>query len=217
VLGCLSGNGSLYNLTAKLDADPSCEVGDIKVRLGSSTISGIRVGAGLVGGGIDGNIDIGIDSKFALPPACPPGQIALSDDQGGWVCTPPNLLKNANPAAKVWVLPRFEGERVFRDELFFMNPGRQVANVGCMLFDNRGVLITDYSAARTVGPGGQDSCFGYGPPDIVRTWLLLTSDVPILPTTVHRDRRATESFLQAYSVDCEQPSGYEFVCQFAND
>lgn len=214
LVGCLSSNGTLYNVSPKDLITEKCQISDFQVELGTGSINSITVGNGLVGGGISGDITIKIDPEFALPPACPPGQVALSDDKGGWVCTPPSRLGTANSVAKLWVVPfyrRFEGS--FGTGVRVVNTSTESGKVSCLYFEH-GALLLDSITTKNVGPGGQTFC--RTSEDLEPTWFLIASDVNVVATAFYRNYQSGYAArnVVAYPVDCQYPEGYEFVCGF---
>jgi hypothetical protein len=212
------------------------------VQLGS--LSNINVGDSLISKITDGNAFLDINPDLAVPPSCPPGQVALSDDQGGWVCTPPNLVGKRNPASKVWVVPKIdrcenrheeghnrpvqvhlcENSGDF-SELTIMNPGLGSASVSCLFFDSNGALQLDLVQSSILGPGAQGLCNSpVLDPDSTRRygWALIVSDRAVLPTVrtfwdtyLGRQDEVYSAQIEAYPVDCDDPDGHEFVCQFS--
>ena len=80
--------------------------------------------------------------------------------------------------------------------------------------------IVAATVSRTLGRGGQSFCF---PPDessvggVRGGWALILSDENILPTAYfnggQRDLKGYQ--IETYPIDCDDDTGYEFVCQFA--
>lgn len=110
-------------------------------------------------------------------------------------------------------------------EVTIMNPGEESASVSCIFFDDNGVLQFDLGFSRSLPPGGQDFCYS---PTLengsTRTyaWLLIVSSQDVLPTARTfwktfwgRDNVVHSAQVEAYPVDCDEPGGHEFVCQFA--
>jgi hypothetical protein len=102
----------------------------------------------------------------------------------------------------------------------FVNPGNDTANVSCYFFDGNGSLLIPAVQSRTIGAGGWQTCFPATSDElggVTRGWALLSSDVTILPTVQYEGERARTPGYQteAYPVDCDDDTGYEFVCQFA--
>lgn len=202
LVGCLDANGTLFNVFPKGTLIEPCPAQTTTVQLGS--LSGVETGTGLVSKIEAGNALIDVDPDFAIPPACPAGQVALADGNGGWVCTPPNLIGKKNPASNVWVVPLVHrcvnndwdsGDRprllVFcggTNSATFMtivNPGLQATSVSCLFFSQRGVLQLDQTQTVTISSGAQGSCFS--PPldhGSTRTyaWSLIVAERPVLPT-----------------------------------
>ena len=228
LIGCLDSFGNIYNLAPKGKPVERCLGTDLSVELGSGNITGISLGEGLIGGGISGDVGIDIDPKFALPPSCPPGQVALSDDQGGWVCTPPNLLTNQNPVAKLWVIPHFthpfgRGPRLgLGTRLRLVNTSNENGEVSFLSFSADGNLLLDLSLSRSVSIG-ERTFYRQDPRDQTdAVWMIVVSDVNIMVSAFLRDSASGISNavsrarnVVAYPVDCRFPDGYEFVCQFA--
>ena len=217
VTGCMDANGGLYNLVPLGDLGEQCAAGDVPVQFGPGVVSNIGVGEGLVGGGSGSSVGIAIDPNLSIPPACPPGQVPVSDDHGGWVCTPPGLLSNPNKPAKVWVVTKFDFYGSGRNAVYFINPSDREAQVRCIVFSQDG-LNTSVQDGIIVPPGGQRSCFPVTRFTPFREWALLVSSTPILPIAEERPNgRRRPGIVTTHSVDCDYPEGYEFVCKFAFD
>lgn len=234
LFACLDGNGDLYGVTPTGKLGERCSANDLPVTLGSA--GAVSASNGLVGNITNGVVDIGLAEGLAIPPSCPPGQIPISDGNGEWICTLPNIDRK-NPNSKVWVLPHTEALGTQLDQVFVrvLNPSTAVARVNCFYFDNGGSLLLDaisISPGFTLGRGASDRCFiradfaGEG-------WVLVTSDVPVLATATASGSsfRTTPGgpfsqgppvtlsaswALQPYAIDCEDPAGVEFVCSFVS-
>ena len=241
LIGCLDPNGSLFNVAPSGTPREQCPQGTIAVQLGS--LSNINVGDSLISKIENGNAFLDINPGLAIPPSCPPGQIAVADGEGGWICTPPNLVGKSNPGSKVWVVPqldrcvnspdrdsrptafRFCGSSGSYSELAVVNPGTEAASVACYFFDHDGVFQLDLVQNLSLPPGGQRSCaspFLDNGSERYYAWALIVSSLDVLPTA----RTFWESFqgrknavhsaqIEAYPVDCDEPDGHEFVCAFA--
>jgi hypothetical protein len=204
-----------YNDVPTVGPAPGVEVGldpapqVVPKGLPSTNLGGISVGG------------ITVVPEIEVPPAPPPPR---------------------NPGSKVWVLPLAEiGAWV---ELWVLNPSNQPARVTCVLFTRDGVIsLDDYARwgdrggrSFTLGRGATNSCI-HATGDVLNEenwgngWMLAVSDVPLLAVgnsstygsiTGHRilgGRGDTSSWgsgwaIQPYPVDCTDPTGFEFVCQF---
>lgn len=127
---------------------------------------------------------------------------------------------------RVWLSPYWEDaanlDDVFRltpAQLSILNPGNQVANVGCTFFDQNGSLLIDRGGSFTVSPGAAGVCSSFGGSDnFGRGWMLVTSDQPVLPygfygaigTSRYREDMAFRP------IDCSSPYLIEYVCQFVS-
>jgi hypothetical protein len=240
LVGCLDPNGSLFNVVPVNTPRDQCPQGTTSVQLGS--LSNIDVGASLISKIEAGNAFLDINPDLAVPPSCPPGQVALSDDNGGWVCTPPNFAGKKNPASKVWVVPQVDRcvngvqdtrrprIQTCRDSLSYtevavVNPGLEPASLTCYFFSRGGVLFFDHVQTSTIGPGGLSQC--QSPPvengsSEYYEWALIVSDQGVLPTVrsfwesiLSRAFAVQSSQIETYPVDCSEPEGHEFVCQFS--
>jgi hypothetical protein len=150
------------------------------------------------------------------------------------VCTIPSLLRPKNPVGKLWVLPRVEfcvlpPERGGRPTLrscdpytavTVLNPGLSTAQVSCLFFDGNGRLII-WPGARslTLAPGAQGRCAVPREEDTGGTVSgsgVIASDWDVLLTASYERSDRDRSFqVESYPIDCSDPTGYEFVCQFA--
>ncbi len=243
--GCLDTRGKLYNVTPQEAPAKPCNAGDLRVQLGRGSITGVAPLGGLAGGGISGDVGIGIDPKFALPPSCPPGQVALSDDKGAWICTPTNQLRRPQPSAKVWVIPAFsapvyqEGECngsppfcvgtpldfSLGTQAYFFNASNHEGAVSCYWFTRNGGWLLDLSVSKRLPAGGSNFCQilnRFTPSSDRADWMLVVSAVDIVVSAeteqrhFERDRESAKSWNNvALPVDCRYPEGYEFVCAFA--
>ncbi len=233
--GCLDGKGNLYNLSpSKGEVVALCNGSDLNVVLGAGSITGIKPGQGLVGGGVSGDVGIGIDPKFALPPSCPVGQVALSDDNGGWICTPKSQVLSPNPVGKLWVLPTVRGAQDRGDRQFFgsytfgtrvriVNTSAASGTVTCVSFNSAGSALTHLTTTQAVGTGARAECRTVqhdGPNEALDPkWMLVASNVTVrVGAWVEVSARARKEALalrhEAYSVDCRDPVGTEFVCDW---
>jgi hypothetical protein len=226
LFGCLDGNGNLYGVTPSGKLGEGCSPGDLPVSLGSAGT--VNASNGLVGELKNGVVDIGVAEGLAIPPACPPGQIPISDGQGAWICTLPNF-GDKNPTSKVWVLPHTQALLTELDQVsvHVLNPGTSTATVGCFYFKETGQLSFDATSlypAFTLSSGAADRCFvrsdGLGP-----GWILVVSDIPVLATGTANGRnlglgasqsRGAAWSVQPYPVNCDDPTNVEFVCSFAD-
>jgi len=247
LVGCLDANGTLFNVFPKGTLVEPCPDQTTTVLLGS--ISNVETGTGLISKIDAGNALIDVDPGFAIPPSCPAGQVALADGEGGWVCTPPNLVGRKNPASNVWVVPLvdrcvnndwdsggrprpliFCGGTNSSTEMRIVNPGIQAAQVSCYFFAQNGTWQLDLTQTFAVSSGAQGLCFS---PDLengsTRTyaWALIVAEHPVLPTVrsyastrIEIKNKGENSIngaqVEAYPVDCSEPEGHEFVCQFLN-
>ena len=233
--GCLSPVGQLYNVAVD-DGNPTEEVcsNGIEVRLGDGDVTEITAGKGLVGGGISGGIGLDLAPNFRLPEGCLNGEVPVADGNGGWRCIEPG---SENLSGKLWVIPRWVNcpERPPSDggrpELLrpcsgslitFMNPGGATAVVTCYFFNHNGALLLDAIQLRTLSRGGLAQCY----PPLTESvggardgWALLSSDQNILPTVEYQGlTRAVLGYqTEAHPIDCDDDTGYEFVCTFAKD
>ena len=235
---CLSQVGQLYNVIVD-DGKPTdgfCPQGDIAVRLGDGDVTMVNAGKGLVGGGISGDIGLDLAPNFRLPEGCSNGEVPVSNGNGGWKCIVPG---GNNLSGKLWVIPGWVNcpelpssgggrpPRVFgcpRSSFTFMNPGEATADVTCYFFDRNGRLLLDAIQSRTLGRGSVAVCSPPAPAAVGGTrggWALLSSDQNILPTAVDfvgesTDRTISNSYqTEAHPIDCDDDTGYEFVCTFA--
>ena len=217
------------------DGQQQCDETTTAYLLGS--VLDIQAGAGLTAKVEAGEAFINVADGLAIPPTCPAGQIALSDGQGGWVCTPPSTFAPSNPASKVWVIPYLawceEGNgRVHlrcqgsgsQTEVHILNPGAKQANFDCLVFDRDGTYRPEYTLSSTINPGAWHSCAS---PELARDaplnyiWGIVRSDQPILvdalsilPAYSEDGTASVAAQVEAYPVDCSKPEGHEFVCLF---
>ncbi len=248
---CLDGNGNLFNVKTSGSIGEPCPEGTLGVLIG--TVSGVQTGPSLTSKIEAGTAVIDIAPSFAIPPSCPEGQIVVTDDQGAWVCTPPpNLFRQPNPGARVWVVPHIQrcskarqdsggplSRPAIRDQcegsdgetiIGINNPGSKSIDVTALFFSEQGILQFDLTTARSIPAGGyrevHSPVLDYDS-DVTYQWALITASAPILPTAwsewvaypVRSDllkRAPGGSQTEMYPVDCDQPTGYEFVCQFVN-
>jgi hypothetical protein len=86
VTGCLANKDATL-IKVKLGDSPAspCSAGQTIVHLSGGDITSITVGDGLTGGGTNGDVTIGIDSKFTLPQGCVAGDI-VEKTSTGWTC-----------------------------------------------------------------------------------------------------------------------------------
>jgi len=226
LFACLDGNGNLYGVTPTGKLGEGCSSGDLPVSIGSA--GAVSASNGLVGQITNGVLDIGLAPGLAIPPSCPPGQIPISDGQGAWICTLPNLTGNPNPAAKVWVVPKYGinlAPQPYADIVHFVNPGAQDGRVICYTMTALGGYISSLTEEHTLSRGSKGKCDawvdeagtgGYGLGDPESTWLVIVSDVPILPSALWRAKRnENNGQIQAFPVDCRYPEGYEAACDLA--
>jgi hypothetical protein len=218
LVGCIDGKGDIFNIFPKDVLGEACPAGSTMVDLG--TVSDARLGKGLVGGVTAGTVDIGIDPMFAIPPACPPGQIALSDDNGGWVCTPPSLLSTPNTSATVWVIPSFfQGRNPanpddplrIRSAAAFVNPGFSETRIQGQAFDEDGNPVTLDNFANVIPSNGRRLFLA----NQESAWLLAVSCDPVFATAFDRISRREGSGgfqLEAYPVNCEGRETEDAVC-----
>jgi hypothetical protein len=87
------------------------------------------------------------------------------------------------------------------------------------------VLFFDHVQTSTIGPGGLSQC--QSPPvengsSEYYEWALIVSDQGVLPTVrsfwesiLSRAFAVQSSQIETYPVDCSEPEGHEFVCQFS--
>ena len=211
LFACLDGNGNLYGVTPAGKLGEGCSTGDLPVSLGSA--GDVKASNGLVGNITNGVVDIGVAEGLAIPPACPPGQIPISDGNGAWICTLPNLNVNPNRAAKVWVIPEFVAGFGWV-ELRFVNPGLVDVRAICYSFTSNGTRA--FMEELVVPTGGSGFCGSTrGPATFVPLWGLLVSDGPLLPSARRTWTRTQSAQIEAHPVDCRYPEGYEFVCEHA--
>lgn len=138
-----------------------------------------------------------------------------------------------NPAWPVWIGVRVEYRKVVGDGdrpspliidgtvITYLNPGPVPASVGCTFFSSNGNLQIDRGGTEVVAPGAKGACapnrdLPAVEPDFFSGWVLLTSDRPILPQGF-TDKDGTfdrEASIDLYPIDCRDPVGVEFVCDF---
>jgi hypothetical protein len=224
LFACLDGNGNLYGVTPSGKLGEGCSVNDLPVTLGSA--GAVNTSNGLVGSINNGVLDIGLVEGLAIPPSCPPGQIPIADGDGEWICTLPKLTENPNPGAKVWIVPKWEQEySQGADHVAIINPGSKRGRVICYTMTGLGGWVSGNVRDFSIGPASRGNCDtfsrrGDGPSAWVNgvTWLLIVSDVPVLPSARARSTRYRgHGQLQAYPIDCDYPEGYELVCDLAID
>lgn len=235
LVGCLDGSGNLYNLAPKGELIGQCSENHILVQLGSGNIDKISLGTVFGDGGVTGDLNIEFGPDFALPPSCPPGQVALSDDQGEWVCTPPGYIRSPNIQEKLWVIPHFEpsvasrrGVRSNSTTIKIVNPSNETAQVTCLYFNRAGEHLPGRTFTGTIGRGSSArfSCRqgftrndGLGIP----AWMLVSSNKAVL-VSAHTDSNNYSAAVgdyfkrtEAYPVDCRNPKGVEYICGIASE
>jgi len=232
---CLDSGGKIVQAFPS-DGQQQCDAATTAYLLGS--LVDVQAGDGLTAEVDAGKAVISVADGLAIPPACPAGQVALSDGQGGWVCTPPSSLASTNPASKIWVIPYLaycsKGNGRIRiacqgsgsqTVIHLVNPGENNANYECLIFDGDGTYRSGYSQGGSLNPGAWNAC---GSPELARdapvnyVWAIVRSDQPILVNAQSRFRAYSEdgvesvaAQVEAYPVDCSNnPEGYKFVCLF---
>ena len=231
LFACLDGNGNLYGVTPTGKLGEGCSTGDLPVSLGSA--GAVTAGNGLVGNLTNGVLDIGVAEGLSIPPACPPGQIPISDGNGAWICTPPAQLANPNTIGKTWVVTDFRsrsgraGDRALalnperfylRDEIRVINPSLNGITATCYEFTRTGQFVAGARTLR-IPSGGFDTCF-QGARDrrwsiVVATGSVMVSATGIRPTGSGAAQPVSMFHIPSFPVDCRFPEGYEFVCQWA--
>lgn len=88
--GCLQTNGTAGGQIVNVAISPTsplkpCSSNETLIHFSGGAITQITAGPGLSGGGNDGYVTIGLDSKYTLPQGCTAGKI-VKWDGSGWVC-----------------------------------------------------------------------------------------------------------------------------------
>jgi hypothetical protein len=87
--GCLNtgSSGGQINNVAISPTSPlkPCNANQTLIHFSGGTITQVAAGPGLTGGGNDGYVTIGLDSKYTLPQGCTTGKI-VKWDGSGWAC-----------------------------------------------------------------------------------------------------------------------------------
>lgn len=150
------------------------------------------------------------------------------------ILPPPPPAPRPNPLSTVWVGVRSYA-RIYQADtdrpsliqtegtsISFLNPGNNTAEVGCTFFSDNGNLLFGQGSTQILGRGAKGHCWlNPGINESLFGWVLITSDQPILPDGyngirigIHGER---ESAIKFYPIDCADPTGVEFVCQFVNN
>lgn len=146
------------------------------------------------------------------------------------ILPPPPPAPRPNLLYTVWVGVRVHSRAYQADTLSilqyegtyisFLNPGSNTAEVSCTFFNNNGNLLFGQGGTQILGRGAKGFCgLNSGINESLYGWVLITSDQPIFPegydvTKINYDR---ESAIKFYPIDCADPTGVEFVCQFVNN
>jgi hypothetical protein len=141
------------------------------------------------------------------------------------------------PANRVWVSPYWNEEENVSGEglgtplrialpsfVVVLNTGNEVAHVGCSFFSAAGNALLDRNDGVTIPRGGTRGCSSYpsaGEFEPSSGWMIVHSDRPVLvsgwlytETEVFQSRYERKP-MTFFPVDCDNPAGLEFICDWA--
>jgi len=100
--------------------------------------------------------------------------------------------------------------------IHILNPGLTTASVSCTTFSSNGTLLLDSTGNREINPGAKGFC---GITKDSDGWIVISANQAILVDGYHERRitRETSASLTLYPIDCSDPEGFEFICQFVNN
>jgi hypothetical protein len=82
---CVSKDGAIIKVKEGNAPSSPCSGGQAQVHFSGGDITSVTVGDGLIGGGINGAVSIGLDASFTLPQDCVAGEI-VERTASGWAC-----------------------------------------------------------------------------------------------------------------------------------
>lgn len=131
-------------------------------------------------------------------------------------------------AATLWVSPYWADHEtgggstahiIYPTLLTILNAGEDTVRASCHFFDAGGSLLLDRGAAVVIGRGATADCRSFDPSFAIgRGWVVISADHPVLPYGYYRHGEDRDNLqrgkMQFYPVDCDNPEGVEFVCNF---
>ena len=85
----LKTQGVIYGVAEGSSPLFDCDPGDLQIRISGGDITAVYAGQGLVGGGVEGDLSVGLQDSYALPQGCLDTQVAKWDAVAmSWYCGP---------------------------------------------------------------------------------------------------------------------------------
>jgi hypothetical protein len=131
-------------------------------------------------------------------------------------------------AATLWVSPYWADAEtgggstahiIFPSLVTILNAGEETVRASCHFFDAGGSLLLDRGAAVVIGRGATADCRSFDPSFAIgRGWVVISADRPVLPYGYYQHGNNRDNMqrgkMEFYPVDCDNPNGVEFVCNF---
>lgn len=138
-------------------------------------------------------------------------------------------VSRARPsAARLWVSPYWADAEtgggstahiIYPSLLTILNAGEDTVRAGCHFFDDGGSLLLGRGDAVVIGRGATADCRSFDPSFAIgRGWVVISADHPVLPYGYYQHGNNRDNMqrgkMEFYPVDCDNPEGVEFVCNF---
>ena len=139
-----------------------------------------------------------------------------------------NVSRPRPSAARLWVSPYWADAEtgggstahiIHPSLLTILNAGEETVRATCSFFDAGGSLLLDRGDAVVIGRGATGDCRSFDPSFAIgRGWVVISADHPVLPYGWYQHGNNRDNMqrgtMEFYAVDCDNPEGVEFVCNF---